>query len=175
MSWRSLARNRSVVASAAVLLVIVVIWSTALVAANRPRTLDQRVYDIASQLQCPVCQGESAADSPSTLAAQMRGVIRQKLQHGESEQQIIQYFVDSYGEGIREAPPLSGFTLIIWLGPVVMLLAGLFVVGGVARQWRAAALAGVNDAPDPELEGVSAEDLDRYRALLEHDLDKEDG
>jgi cytochrome c-type biogenesis protein CcmH len=169
MSWKRLVRTRSFVAAGAVLLVVIVVWSVALAQATRSRSLDDRVNDVASQLQCIPCQGESVADSPSTWAANVRAVIRAKLKHGESEQQVIQDMVNSYGERAREVPPLSGFTLIIWLGPVVMLLAGLFVVGGVARQWRAAA-ALANDAPDPELEGVSAAELERYRVLLEEDL-----
>ena len=166
MSWKRLVRTRSFLAAGAVLLVVVVIWSVALAQATRPRSLDDQLNDVASQLQCLSCQGESAADAPSTLAASMRAVIRAKLQRGESEQQVIQYMVNSYGERVREVPPLSGFTLSIWLGPIVMLLVGLFVVGSVARQWRAAA-ALASDAPDPELEGVSEAELERYRALLE--------
>jgi cytochrome c-type biogenesis protein CcmH len=165
MSWRRLVRTRSFLTAGAVLLVVVVVWSVALAQATRPQSLDDRVNAVASQLQCIPCQGESVADSPSTWAANVRAVIRARLQHGESEQQVIQDMVNSYGDRIREVPPLGGFTLIIWLGPVVMLLAGLFVVGSVARHWRAAALA--NDAPDPELTGVSAAELERYRALLE--------
>lgn len=173
MSWKRLLRNRSFLASAAVLLVVAAVWGTAMAASARPKSLDERVYEVASQLQCPICQGESAADSPSGLATQMRAVIREKLQHGESEQQVIQYFVSRYGEGIRESPPLSGFTLLMWLGPVVMVLAGLWVVGSVARQWRAhepfAATA------DPELDGLSEAELARYRALLEAELARDDG
>ncbi len=169
MSWKRVLRTRSFLATGAVLLVLIVVWSVALAQATRPRSLDDRANDVASQLQCLSCQGESVADAPTTVAASMRAVIRAKLQRGESEQQVIQYMVNRYGERVREVPPLGGFTLIIWLGPVVMLLAGLFVVGSVARQWRAAA-ALANDAPDPELEGVSEAELERYRALLEEDL-----
>jgi cytochrome c-type biogenesis protein CcmH len=172
MSWNSLLRNRSFLAAAAVLLVVAAVWGTAMVASARPKSLDERVYEVASQLQCPICQGETAADSPSGLATQMRAVIREKLQSGQSEQQVIQYFVSRYGEGIRESPPMSGFTLLIWLGPVVMVLAGLWVVGSVARQWRAHEPLAA--AADPELEGLSAAELERYRALLEAELAADD-
>lgn len=167
-------RSRSFLASAAVLVVVVAVWTATLVAHAQPETLNQRVYDVAAQLQCPICQGESAADSPSTLAQQMRGVIRERLQAGQSEQQVIDYFVSTYGEGIRESPPMSGFTLVMWLGPLVMLLVGIWLVTTVARQWRAApALAGAGE--DAELDNLSPEDEARYRALLDAELDADAG
>jgi cytochrome c-type biogenesis protein CcmH len=166
----SLLRSRGFLASAAVLMVVAAIWIAAMAASARPPTLDDRVNAVGSQLQCPACQtGESVADSPSSIAASMRAVIREKLQRGESEQQVIQDFVSSYGEGIRLSPPMSGFTLLMWLAPVVMLLAGISVVLSVARRWRAMAPAA--EAPDPELDGLSESELHRYRALLEAELD----
>ena len=68
-------------------------------------SLDDGVRRIALQLQCPVCEGETVADSPSGLAADMRAVIRTKLAAGESDQQILAEFVASYGDGILTEPP----------------------------------------------------------------------
>jgi cytochrome c-type biogenesis protein CcmH len=166
----SLLRSRGFLASFAVLAIVAAIWIAAMAASARPLTLDDRVNVVGRQLQCPACQtGESVADSPSSIAASMRAVIREKLQRGESEQQVVQDFVNSYGEGIRLSPPMSGFTLLMWLAPVVMLLAGIGVVVSVARRWRAMAPAA--EAPDPELDGLSETELERYRALLEAELD----
>lgn len=174
MSWKSALRNRSLVASVAILVVVAAIWGTVMAASAQPRSLDDQVNDVASQLQCLPCQGESVADSPSTWAMQVRGVIREKLRAGQSEQQVIAYFVSVYGDRIRQTPPMSGFTLLIWLGPVIMLLAGVFVVTNVARQWRAMAPAAETD--DPELDGMSDDELERYRALLsaDDDIDTDD-
>ena len=173
---RAIFRSRSFLASVAVLVVVAAVWTATLVAHAQPETLDQRVYDVASQLQCPICQGESAADSPSTLAQQMRGVIRERLQAGPSNQQVIDYFVSTYGDGIRESPPMSGFTLVMWLGPLVMLLVGIWLVTTVAKQWRAVpALAAAGDTDDADLGDLSPEDEARYRALLDAELDDELG
>jgi cytochrome c-type biogenesis protein CcmH len=163
MSWRQIIRKRSVLAAGAVLLIVLAVWGATLFAATRPRTLDERVLEVASQLQCLPCQGESVADSPSSWAAQVRGVIRQRLASGQSEQQVIQYFVDRYGENIRQDPPKSGFTLLMWLGPVAALLAGLALV---ARQWRGTARTEAPDPEDAEIAGLSESDLEPYRALL---------
>jgi cytochrome c-type biogenesis protein CcmH len=97
--------------------------------------LDDQVRAIAKELRCPVCQGETVADSNAQISVQMRGIIREKLAAGESRDQIIQYFVDRYGEGILASPPRRGFTLGVWLAPLVALLAGLVIVGVVLRGW----------------------------------------
>ena len=170
MNWRSFTRDRSLLIAAAVLVAVAVVWAITLAAPRPPETLDQRVTDVASQLQCLVCQGESVADSPSLFAQDVRGVIRTRLQEGQSEQQVMDYLVGIYGDRIREVPPKSGFTLLIWLGPLVMLLAGIVIVAAVARQWRAsAALAGAaGDEEDlRELEGMSESEMEYYRALLD--------
>ena len=70
-----------------------------------PRNLDDEALEIGAMLRCPICQNVSVAFSPSQLAVQMRGVIRQKLEAGETREQIIQYFVDRYGESILLEPP----------------------------------------------------------------------
>jgi cytochrome c-type biogenesis protein CcmH len=166
MNWRQILRSRSVLATSAVLLIVLAVWGATLLAAARPRSLDDRVTEVASQLQCLPCQGESVADSPSSWAAQVRGVIRQRLQSGQSEQQVIQYFVDRYGENIRQDPPKSGFTLLMWLGPVAAVLAGATLVVLVARRWRAAARTATADPEDTEIATLSDSDLEPYRALL---------
>ena len=85
----------------------------------RADALDDGVRHIGLQLQCPVCHGENAADSPSGLATDMRSVIRTKLSAGESDQQILDEFVASYGDSILTEPPKRGISLGVWAGPIV--------------------------------------------------------
>jgi cytochrome c-type biogenesis protein CcmH len=98
--------------------------------------IDDGVRRIALQLQCPVCEGESIADSPSGLAADMRGVIRTKLLAGESDQQILDEFVASYGDGILSEPPKRGISLGVWAGPIIGVLLGIALVTVLLRTWR---------------------------------------
>src|SRR6516162_340294 len=100
------------------------------------QSLDQRVHDVASQLKCLVCQGESVADSPATLSQQMRGIIRQQLQSGKSEQEVIQYFVSRYGDRILLSPPWQGLTLLAWLVPIALMIGGLLLLFFVLRSWQ---------------------------------------
>ena len=97
--------------------------------------VDDETRRIAKGLQCPVCQGASVADSPSDLAEQMRGVIRRKVEQGESEEQIVQYFVDRYGDGVLIEPPRRGIGLAVWLGPALVLALGAGTLSLLVRTW----------------------------------------
>src|SRR5438270_7820833 len=129
-------QRRPLFIALAVLASLGAVWSYVFLQNPPQPALDQRVHDVASQLRCPICQGESVADSPSQLARQMRGVIRQQLQEGKSEQEVIQYFQASYGEQIAWSPPWQGFTLLAWLVPIGLLLLGVVVLFFVLREWR---------------------------------------
>jgi len=91
----------------------------------RSSGLDEQVRAIASRLRCPVCQNESVADSPSELAAQMRALIRTKLEQGESPEAIVAYFASRYGEWILLDPPRQGLGWVLWSAPAVILVVGL--------------------------------------------------
>jgi cytochrome c-type biogenesis protein CcmH len=148
-------------------------WSFVLLTTPPAVTLDQRVHDVASQLKCMVCQGESVADSPAELSQQMRAVIRQQLQEGKSEQEVIQYFVDRYGNSILLAPPWQGFSLLAWLVPIVMLLAGMILLFFVVREWHTTShQTSVED--DPMLTRIDETELAHYRTQLEQELAADD-
>jgi cytochrome c-type biogenesis protein CcmH len=166
-------RRRPLFIALAVVAIVGAIWSYVFLQNPPQQTLDQRVHDVASQLKCPICQGESVADSPSQLSQQMRGVIRQQLSSGKSEQEVIQYFQASYGAQIVWSPPWQGFSLLAWLVPIGLLLLGAILLLFVLRDWRRLSPAGP-DRDDAELAGVDEADLAIYRAQLEQELAAED-
>src|SRR5712692_10440905 len=129
-------KRRSLLIFLAVAAIISSIWFYTFLISPARQTLDQRVHDVASQLKCLVCQGESVADSPATLSQQMRGVIRQQLQSGKSEQEVIQYFVSRYGDRILLSPPWQGLTLLAWLVPIALMLGGILLLFLVLRSWQ---------------------------------------
>ena len=96
---------------------------------------EQIVYEIAAKLRCVVCQNLSVADSPSEMASQMRAVIRERLAAGDRPEQVIEYFIDKYGEWILLEPRRQGFTLLVWVLPPIGALAGLAVAGVLAARW----------------------------------------
>lgn len=157
----------------AVMAIVGAVWSYVLLTAPPQQTLDQRVQEVASQLKCLVCQGESVADSPATLAQQMRGVIRQQLQSGKSEQEVIRYFQSRYGDRILWSPPWQGFTLLAWLVPIGMLLGGALLLFFVLRSWQTKARSGpTGDEAEPAY--VDEAELQRFKDQLERDLAAED-
>ncbi len=83
-----------------------------------------RVRSLTGRLRCPVCQGESVADSPSESARDIAVLVEQQVGAGWSDAQIEQYFVDRYGAWILLDPPRSGSTLLLWAVPLVAVTAG---------------------------------------------------
>ncbi|MCZ7574408.1 MAG: cytochrome c-type biogenesis protein CcmH [Ardenticatenaceae bacterium] len=125
-----------------------------------PRSLDDEALEIAEMLQCPICQNVPVAYSPSPLAGQMREVIRKKLEAGESRQQIIQYFVDRYGESILMEPSKRGFNLVVWRLPFLAVVVGATGIYLLVRQWSRV-------PPPPEaLPPVPDDEVAAYEARL---------
>jgi cytochrome c-type biogenesis protein CcmH len=147
---------------------VLALWAMPMVAmAEGPYEREMR--EIARQLQCPVCQNLSVLDSPSPLAAEMRAIILEKLQAGETREQIIGYFVDRYGEGVLLDPPKQGFSLLVWVVPALLVLGGGFVVVQALRQWvrqqgeltaELEASRGEGQANGSEIEGPEEERLE---------------
>ena len=96
---------------------------------------EREVYEVAAQLRCVVCQNLSVADSPSEMASQMRGIVRERLATGETPPQVIQYFVDKYGQWILLSPRPHGFTLLVWIAPFAAVAVGLALVAVLVWRW----------------------------------------
>lgn len=98
---------------------------------------------LIEELRCPKCQNQNIADSDAPIAMDMREQIFQKLESGESDEQIIEYLVDRYGDFVRYNPPVNSRTLILWYGPAALLLIGFGMVAVIVlrrrRSGRAAA------------------------------------
>lgn len=86
--------------------------------------LERRTEALASIMRCPVCQALSVADSPTVSAIAMREEARDLLAAGYTEEQVLRYFETSYGEFILLAPKKEGFNWLVWLAPLLALLAG---------------------------------------------------
>ena len=88
-------------------------------------TLESRTRELAAQFRCPICHGESVADSQAGIARSIRSLIRHRLAEGVSSESIKQYLVSRYGTTIVLSPPLSGVGSLAWVAPPLLLLAGL--------------------------------------------------
>ena len=92
--------------------------------ASAAKSIDDQVKEIAYLLMCPVCQGQSVGESNSNLAHDMRDIIRKQLEEGKSKEEILAYFVNSYGESILASPPPKGINWLLWLLPGVAIVFG---------------------------------------------------
>ena len=153
--------------------ILAAIWSYVLLSQPPQQTLDQRVHDVASQLKCLVCQGESVADSPALLSQQMRSIIRQQLQSGKSEQEVIQYFQGRYGDRILLSPPPQGFTLLAWIVPIAILIGGAVLLFFILRRWQTTAKTTLRTGK-PRVEDADQADLERFEAQLAQELAADD-
>lgn len=120
-------------------------------------SLDDRVRAVALQLRCPVCQGESVADSPSAISRAMRQEIKTRLQHGQNATQIKTYFVTRYGTWILLAPPSTGVDSLAWIAPPLLLLGGVGLLVTLLLAWRSQGRRARVSPADPYLERVRAE------------------
>ena len=100
--------------------------------------LETATTALASELRCPVCQGNSIQDSPSELAQQMRSLVRDQLRSGKTPDEVRAYFVDKYGEWILLAPKAEGFNLVVYIIPFVAILAGALIVWRTVKRWTTA-------------------------------------
>ncbi len=107
--------------------------------------LDRRTADVAALLRCPVCQGLSVADSPSTMAQDMKGQVRELLSRGYTQEQILRYFEQSYGQFVLLKPKFQGVNALVWLLPGIVLLIGVALVIGKMRKLESAPAGGGSD------------------------------
>jgi len=102
-------------------------------------TLERRLTALASEIRCPVCQGQAIVDSPAESARHMKDQVRMMLAAGYSDQQVLTWLEGRYGEFIRLAPRAEGLNLIVWILPLALMLAGAIVVAVIlAKNKRAA-------------------------------------
>ena len=126
-----------------------------LAAARADPALEKRVTGLAHELRCLVCQNQTLAESNAPLAVDLRNQIREQLQEGASEQDVLDFMVARYGDFVLYRPPFKATTLALWLGPFLLLALGIAVL--VRRLLR-------RRVPEPQLS-----DAERARAarLLE--------
>lgn len=107
--------------------------------------LEVRAEALDRELRCVVCQSQSIAESNADLAKEMRVVVRERLAAGDSDEEVLAYLVERYGDYVLLRPPVQGNTIFLWVFPALVLLAGL--TGGVfyVRRLRPAAPAALSE------------------------------
>ncbi len=94
-----------------------------------------RFRKLSDELRCPTCQGLSVKDSEAGFSTSIKDKIRELMKNGNSDEEILAYFVERYGEWILRAPPKRGFNLVLWILPGAGILIGLFIVLFRSKRW----------------------------------------
>ncbi len=146
---------RRVLAALLVFLALQAHGREAVPAADDP-VLEKRAMKLAAELRCLVCQNQSLAESNAGRALALKEQVRSQIREGRSDAQIRQYMVDRYGDFVLYSPPWKASTVLLWVGPFMLLAGGAMVL--VAYVKRRRVRVGVENLTD--------EQRARARALL---------
>lgn len=125
--------------------------------------VEKRMMVLAENLRCLVCQNESLASSHAELAEDLRREVREQIKKGMTDKEIIDYLVARYGDFVLYDPPFKSTTLLLWLGPFLLLLAGAVWLVLQLRKRRQLVTA----------PALTPEALSRATHLLNNDKDKQ--
>lgn len=104
--------------------------------------LEARAREVSKDLRCVVCQNQSIDDSNSGIAKKMRILVRDRIAHGDSNQEVKDYLVSRYGDFVLLKPPMNAKTMVLWFGPALMIVIGLVGIVFYYRRRSAQAAQG---------------------------------
>ena len=113
--------------------------------------LEVRYKALSQELRCPKCQNQNIADSNAPISRDLRAIVHEQLEAGASDEEIIVYLVDRYGEFVRYRPGVDNNTFWLWSAPLILLLMALTIVWLQIRADRKASTVESNEARAREL------------------------
>ena len=99
---------------------------------------EQRIRQLEDKLRCLVCQNQTLADSNAELAGDLRRQVREQVEAGRTDGEIVDYLVQRYGDFVLYDPPFKSITVLLWVGPFALLAAALAALVAILRRRRAA-------------------------------------
>lgn len=121
----------------------------------------ERYRTLVEQLRCPKCQNQNIADSDAPISMDMRDEIYKQLKQGQSNEEIIGFLVDRYGDFVRYKPPVNKTTLLLWYGPATLLGLGFLAVAIIVIRRRRTVRA-----EQEKEQHLSGDDKDRLADIL---------
>ena len=136
---------------------------------------DDDVNRVSRELYCPICENTPLDVCETQACEDWRQLIREKLAAGDSDGEIIEYFANIYGERARATPTTEGFSLIVWIAPILIGLVAIVVFARLMRKWLA---RGAEFGTEPALAGPTTSsdsapadpELSEYEARVEEEL-----
>jgi cytochrome c-type biogenesis protein CcmH len=126
--------------------------------------LESRARNLSRELRCMVCQNQSIDDSDAPLAKDLRILVRERLQAGDSDRQVIDYLTDRYGDFVLLKPRFTAQTFLLWSLPALVLIGGAVWLAAFLRRQRAAGTA--PQGPD-SLQSLTADEQKRLAELVD--------
>ena len=133
----------------------------AMTLASESEQFGARFKILSNELRCPTCQGLSVKDSEAGFSTSIKGKIRELMKQGKTDEEIIAYFVERYGEWILRAPPVSGFNMVLWVLPGAAIVTGFLWVLYRSKKWVEKPTKGLTEL-SPEEEQKIMDDLSRF-------------
>jgi cytochrome c-type biogenesis protein CcmH len=130
---------------------------------HNEEALQKKASEINDLIMCPLCAGQTIAQSSNETSRQMRDLVVKKLRQGESKEEILQYFESRYGERILAKPNKKGFNLILWVLPFAIVALSTIVIYFLIRRWSTKVPATPGADFDEDL-------LSGYKERLEKEL-----
>ncbi len=128
--------------------------------------LEARARELSVNLRCLVCQNQSIDDSSAELAKDLRVLVRERLTKGDTNEEVLSFIVDRYGEYVLLKPRIAMHTLILWFGPLALLL----LAGGYFFMiFRAQPTASNGGVPAPKIKALSSDEQAALSKLLDKD------
>ena len=143
------------------LVLIITCAIPAMTLASESEQLEARFKKLSNELRCPTCQGLSVKDSEAGFSTSIKGKISELMKQGKSDEEIMAYFVERYGEWILRAPPVSGFNMVLWVLPGTAIITGLLWVLLRSKKWVEKPSKGMTKLT-PEEEQKIMDDLGRF-------------
>jgi len=133
--------------------------------------LEARARDVGRGLRCVVCQNQSIDESNADLARDMRILVRDRIKSGDTNDQVMAYMVDRYGDFVLLDPPFKASTVVLWVGPAVIAGFGLLAVFGFYRRRKNDGVEGSTAGAEqgPNTVPLTAQERKRLKALLKED------
>jgi cytochrome c-type biogenesis protein CcmH len=130
---------------------------------HNEEALEKKAREIFDLIMCPLCAGQTIAQSSNETSRQMRALVLKKLRQGETKEEILQYFESRYGERIMAKPNKKGFNLILWFFPFVIVVLAAIVIYFLIRRWSAR-------IPVTPAGNLDEDQLSEYKERLEKEL-----
>ena len=136
---------------------------------------DDDVNRVARELYCPICENTPLDVCETQACEDWRQLIREKLTAGQSEEEIVEYFADIYGERARATPTTRGLSLLIWIAPVIGAVLGVAYFARLLRRWLARGTAAESTtislaAPHLDETTPDKSEIDEYVTRLEREI-----